>query len=369
MEYTVNRQALAAALSRVGAIIESRNTIPILSNILITARKGELRIEGTDLDMSAQETIRDGVNVIEEGSTTVSAKSISDIVRKLEGETVAFQEKDGRLELRAGRSQFKLHTLKPDDFPVLGDFEPTAEFSLTGEDIRKGLQRVRQAMSTDETRYYLNGVHFHIDEGKLHVVATDGHRLSIARIDNTPDISSLNNLIVPRKAVGELLRNLNANDGEIELAFNATRMRARIGDLTFISKLIDGTYPDYERVVPNSGRVKIHVDSEQLQNAIERVRVIASERTSAVRMDIEEEILKLSVRSPENGLAEDEVAAAINGDVKATPTISFNGRYMTELLGTLEGEIVIEINDANSPMKFTAADRPDDRHVLMPMRS
>lgn len=367
MEFTIDRAQLIKHLAHVEGIVESRNTIPVLSNVLIEATTAGLVITTTDLDIMARKTIAD-VDVKTPGKTTIQMSLLSAIIRKTpDGAQVHFKldGEKGRMVIVAGRARFALSTLSAEDFPLMTFKEAQSAFTLTTEAIEDALKRVKSAMSTEETRYYLNGVHFAIENGKMLAVATDGHRLSVAALAVEEIPGDLPPIIVPRKTVNEILKLTGSMEGDAAVEINERAMSFTMGDVVIQSKLIDGTFPDYQRVIPATHDIVVKVQADELVKAIDRVSTVSAEKTRQVVLDVSKSVIKFSVTSPETGTASEEVPVDADGELR----IGFNGRYLMDVLSGYGGELVeIQLGTETSPAKFRSAARPDDVHVLMPMR-
>ena len=327
MKFSIERGALLKAVAQAQSVVERRNTIPILANVLIEAEGAEVQFRATDLDIEVVD--KAPAQVERAGATTVSAVTLHEIVRKLpDGAlvTLADDGASGRLSVEAGRSHFNLATLPREDFPVMASSEYSANFSAPAPMLRRLFDKSKFAISTEETRYYLNGVYMHVaesDGGKvLRCVATDGHRL--ARIDaDLPDgAADLPGVIVPRKTVGELRKLLENDEVQIAVSVSETKVRFATPDITLTSKVIDGTFPDYTRVIPTGNTRRLEVDASEFAQAVDRVATVSSERSRAVKLSLGEDKLTLSVNAPDSGAAEEELAVAYGDealDIGSTP--------------------------------------------------
>jgi len=365
MKITIERAALLKTLVHVQSVVERRNTIPILSNVLLSTEGGRLRMSATDLDIQIIDSAE--ADIEREGTTTVPAQTLLDIVRKLpDGARVQLDVDGGRMKVVAGRSRFSIPCLPSEDFPNMprGDMEHT--IMLTTSALQQGFERTRFAMSTEETRYYLNGIYLHVIDGVLLAAATDGHRLARTRIETgDAPLVGMPSVIVPRKAVGEIVKLIGEYDGDIEIGVSRSKISFDIGNLSLTSKTVDGTFPDYARVIPVANNTAVTADVKTLSAAVDRVTTIASEKTRAVRMRVENGVIVLSVTSPENGTANDEVACESTGEID----IGFNARYFTEVLKYVDSENVeLRFDTGSSPVLIKDLSRPDDANVLMPMR-
>jgi DNA polymerase III subunit beta len=370
MKATIERATLLKGLSHVQSVVERRNTIPILSNVLLEATAaGQLRMMATDLDLQINESV--AASVDQPGSTTVSAHTLFDIARKLpEGAEVQLTVAEGRMAIVAGRARFSLGTLPRDDFPVIAEGELPTRFELPAEALKQVIDKTRFAISTEETRYYLNGIFLHASEdaGKpvLKAAATDGHRLARVTIDLPDGASGMPDVIVPRKCVAELRKLLDEVDGSVGVSLSGTKIRFDLGQAILTSKLIDGTFPDYNRVIPTANDKVLKLDPRSFEDGVDRVSTIATEKTRAVKMALDRDRITLSVTSPENGTAAEEVP----GDYAASPfEIGFNSRYLLDILGQIAGDQVeVHLADAAAPTLIRENDKAPALYVLMPMR-
>lgn len=368
MRVTVERAALLKALGHVQSVVERRNTIPILSNVLIEAEEDGLRLMATDLDLQIVETAP--AQTVQRGAITVAAHTIFDIVRKLpDGANIELSAADGRLSVSSGRSRFQLATLPRDDFPVFAEGDLPFTFSMPAASLRQTIDRTRFAISTEETRYYLNGIFLHVtDEAKpaLRAVATDGHRLARVAMPRPDGAAGMPDIIVPRKAVQEVRKLLDEVDGDVKIALSQSKIRFAFENATLTSKLIDGTFPDYSRVIPTANDRLLVVNTKLLSDGVDRVSTIATEKTRAVKLSMETDKITLSVTSPESGTAAEEVTAQYSAPALE---IGFNSRYLMDILGQIEGEAVeIHLADASSPTLIRETSESPALYVLMPMR-
>ena len=366
MKATIERATLLKGLSHVQSVVERRNTIPILSNVLIEASaEGTLRLMATDLDLQIDETVPAAVD--QAGATTVSAHTLFDIARKLpEGTQVELAAAEGRLAIRAGRYNSTLPTLPRDDFPVIAEGELPTVFELPAETLKQIIDKTRFAISTEETRYYLNGIFLHISDDMLKAAATDGHRLARVTVARPDGAEAMPDVIVPRKCVGELRKLLDEVDGSVGVSLSGSKIRFDLGQAILTSKLIDGTFPDYTRVIPTANDKLLKLDPRSFEEGVDRVATIASEKTRAVKMALDRDKITLSVTSAENGAAAEEVP----GDYAAAPfEIGFNSRYLLDILNQIEGDSVeVHLADAAAPTLIRENDKAPALYVLMPMR-
>jgi len=371
MKATIERATLLRCLSHVQSVVERRNTIPILSNVLIEAEGDTaLKIMATDLDLQVVETLN-AVSVDTAGSVTVSAHLLFDIARKLpEGSQVSLEATENKMTVKAGRSRFTLPTLPRDDFPVIVEGELPTNFEIPAATLAQLVDRTRFAISTEETRYYLNGIFFHVADEKLKAAATDGHRLARYTIACPDGASGMPDVIVPRKCVAELRKLLEeALDTNVEVDLSATKIRFTLGGesgVVLTSKLIDGTFPDYTRVIPTGNDKILKVDPKSLFDGVDRVATIATEKTRAVKMTLDTDKVTLSVTSPDNGNAAEEVPAKYDSE---GIEIGFNANYLKDILSQVEGDSVeLHLADAGAPTLIQQDEKSPSLYVLMPMR-
>ncbi|MFM2099493.1 MAG: hypothetical protein RLZZ366_1032 [Pseudomonadota bacterium] len=369
MKATIERATLLKSLGHVQSVVERRNTIPILSNVLIEANTdGSIRLMATDLDLQINESVEAQVETA--GSTTVSAHTLFDIARKLpEGSQVSLEAADGKMAINAGRARFNLSTLPRDDFPVIAEGELPTKFDLPAATLRQIIDSTRFAISTEETRYYLNGIFMHVTDDAdpvLKAAATDGHRLARVTVARPEGAAGMPDIIVPRKCIAELRKLLDEVDGTVEVSLSPSKIRFVLGAAVLTSKLIDGTFPDYSRVIPTGNDKLLRIDPKSFMEGVDRVATIASEKTRAVKMAVEKDKITLSVTSPENGTATEEVP----GDYSSDPIeIGFNARYLMEILQQVSSDTVeVHLADAAAPTLIRENEKAAALYVLMPMR-
>ena len=371
MKVTVERSELLKSLGHVHRVVERRNTIPILANVLIRADRSKLSLKATDLDVEVTDAI--AAEVGPAGSTTVPAHMFFDIVRKLpEGAQIILESSGDRaaLAIRAGRSRFTLQTLPESDFPDLAPGEMTHKFTLKAADLKRLIDKTQFAISTEETRYYLAGIYLHeAGAGKaqtLRAVATDGHRLAQMEIELPKGAEGMPGIIVPRKTVAEVQRLLEDNDAEVAIQLSPGKIRFTIGELILTSKLIDGTFPDYARVIPVNNDKELVVDKKEFEAAVDRVSTVSSERGRAVKLSITGGKLLLSVTNPDSGSANEELEVEYESD---PIDIGFNSRYLLDIAGQIESEAaVLKLADPGSPTLIQDKESKGALYVLMPMR-
>jgi DNA polymerase-3 subunit beta len=319
----------------------------------------------TDLDLQVDESVP--ANVDQAGATTVPAHTLFDIVRKLpEGSQVELDVSEGKMHLSAGRSRFHLSVLPRDDFPVISEGELPTRFELPAATLRQIIDKTRFAISSEETRYYLMGIFLHLADDQLKAAATDGHRLARIVLPKPDGADGMPDVIIPRKCVSELRKLLDELEGSVEVSLSPTKIRFGLGSAVLTSKLIDGTFPDYNRVIPTANDKLLKLDPKTFASGVDRVSTIASEKTRAVKMSLDRDKVTLSVTSPESGTATEEIPADYGAD---SLEIGFNARYLLDILNEIEGDTVeVHLADAAAPTLLRENDKSNALYVLMPMR-
>lgn len=370
MKITIDRTVLLKSLGHAQSVVERRNTIPILSNVRLGTDEETLRLTATDMDLEISEQVPAQVSA--RGSTTVPAHTLYDIVRKLpDGAQVDFQSAGGeRLTLRCGRSRFTLACLPVEDFPTLTTAELPQQFQIAAADLRGLIDRTRFAISTEETRYYLNGIYLHaLDHDGvpvLRAVATDGHRLARVEVPLPEGAAGMPGIIVPRKAVGEIRKLIDECNDPVTVALSETQIRVMVAGAVLTSKLIDGTFPDYERVIPEHNDKQLDVPCRRFKEAVDRVSAISSDRSRAVKLKVGDGVLELLATSPEHGSASEELEVEYRGDAME---IGFNSRYLLDITDQISGESArLSMADAASPTVLHELGDASAIYVLMPMR-
>jgi len=386
MKVTLERAALLKSLGHVHRVVERRNTIPILSNVLLRAEDMSLLLKATDLDLEVIERLAADVGAA--GATTVPAHILYEIVRKLpDGAQVSLESngESGQLQLRSGRSRFNLQALPDSDFPDLATGELGHAFNLAAGDLKRLIDKTQFAISNEETRYYLNGIFLHTTDVEGHMmlraVATDGHRLARVEIPAPDGAIGMPGVIVPRKAVSEVQKLIEDPGMEVRVEISAAKARfifgdpsansgqvpsANAGQVVLTSKLIDGTFPDYVRVIPSGNDKRLIVDRAPFAAAVDRVSTISSERGRAVKLAVAEAKLTLSVTNPDSGSATEE----LDVDYDSSPIdIGFNARYLLDITEQIDGDTVLfKLADPGSPTLVQDRDGAAALYVLMPMR-
>ncbi|MCB1445435.1 MAG: DNA polymerase III subunit beta [Rhizobiaceae bacterium] len=371
MRITLERSNLLKSLGHVHRVVERRNTIPILSNVLLRAEGANLRLKATDLDLEITEAAP--AMVEKAGATTVPAHLLYEIVRKLpDGSEVALtvNAEGTAMTVNSGRSKFSLQCLPEGDFPDLTAGSFSHSFKIKAADLKMLIERTQFAISTEETRYYLNGIYFHTVEAgdalKLRAVATDGHRLARAEIEAPSGSEGMPGIIIPRKTVGEIQKLVEDPEAMVQFEVSDAKVRLSFGDIVLTSKLIDGTFPDYQRVIPANNDKEMRVDVSTFASAVDRVSTISSERGRAVKLALSDGQMVLTVNNPDSGSATEELAVSYEGDPLE---IGFNARYLLDITGQLAGDdAVFKLADPGSPTIILDSASGDALYVLMPMR-
>ena len=370
MKFVIERAALLKSLAHVQSVVERRNAIAILSNVLLEAEGGQLKLSTTDMDVSITDAV--AAEIAQDGATTAPVHTLYDIVRKLpDGAQVELAMQDsGQLALRAGRSNFTLASLPREDFPMMPHTDLPHQFTLPAEELRALVDRTRFAISTEETRYYLNGIYCHATEAEgvkvLRAVATDGHRLARIQMPLPEGAEDMPGIIVPRKAVTELRKLIDESSDPIDVALSETRIRFTFDQVVLVSKLIDGTFPDYERVIPAENDKLLEVDTKSFAEAVDRVSTISTEKSRAIKLALDKGNLVLSATSPDAGTATEEIEVSYSSDAME---IGFNSRYLLDITHQIEGDgAQLSLSDAASPTIIQDTADSSALYVLMPMR-
>ena len=370
MKLSIERAALLRSLNHVQSVVERRNTIPILSNVMMKAEDGMLSLSTTDMDLEINESV--AANVSEAGATTAPAHTLHDIVRKLpDGADVelSLNAEGTQMTVKAGRSQFKLSCLPTTDFPEIGAGDLPTSFSLPAADMRALIDRTKFAMSTEETRYYLNGIYVHEAEREgvkvLRAVATDGHRLARFEMPLPDGAAGMSGIIIPRKAIGELRKLVDEAADSISITLSESKIRFAFDHVVLTSKLIDGTFPDYQRVIPEGNDKIVEIDAKLLTSAVDRVSTISDGKSRAIKIALNGKLMTVSASSAESGSATEEVE--VNGETDIE--IGFNAKYLLDITSQIEGEgCRFTLADEASPTIIQDNSDPSALYVLMPLR-
>lgn len=370
MKFSIDRAALLRSLNHVQSAVEKRNTIPILSNVLMKAEDGVLTLSTTDMDMEINESV--AAQVKEAGATTAPAGTLFDIVKKLPDDSeveIILDASGNQMSVKAGRSNFKLSCLPVADFPELNQGDMPTSFSLPANDLRALIDRTKFAMSTEETRYYLNGIYIHASENQgvkvLRAVATDGHRLARFEMPLPAGAENMPGVILPRKAVAELRKLVEEAGDVIQVGLSESKIRFNFDHIVLTSKLIDGTFPDYQRVIPQGNDKIVEVNPKAFSTAIDRVSTISDGKSRAIKITFEGKTMTLSANSPESGSATEDLE--INGNDNME--IGFNARYLMDITQQIEGDgCRLTLADSASPTIIQDTSDASSLYVLMPLR-
>ncbi len=371
MKLTIERAGLLRSLAHVHSVVERRTTIPILSNVRLDAGDGRLAVTATDMDIAVVETV--AAEVAQDGATTAPAHMLYEIVRKLPEGAQVDAELDGdggHLVLRSGQAEFSLPSQPAEEFPVMAEGEFTHRFALPAANLRRLIDKARFAISTEETRYYLNGIYLHTADtdggGALRAAATDGHRLSRIDVPLPDGAAGMPGVIVPRKTVGELRKLIEEYDGDVDVSLSETKVRFAFDQVVLTSKLIDGTFPDYNRVIPTDNDKVMEIDGKAFAEVVDRVATISTEKTRSVKLSLSKGQLVVSASSPDSASANEELA--VDYDSSALE-IGFNSRYLLDVTSQVDGErIRFAMADSASPTVVHDTGDADALYVLMPMR-
>ncbi len=364
MKLSVSRETLLNPLQAVIGVVERRQTMPILANVLIVAEKGRLSITATDLEVELVASAE--VDIKQDGQLTVPGRKLLDICKALaSGATISLTLKGDRLTIQSGRSRFSLSTLAAAEFPTVDDIQAIAKVSVNEAHMVWLLDKTHFAMAQQDVRYYLNGLLLETSDKSLRAVATDGHRLAMADIEVLSSDAAGKQVIVPRKGVIELQR-LLSKDGELTLEFGDNHVRAQVGDIRFTSKLIDGRFPDYQRVVPDNAKNIITADREALRQALSRTAILSNEKYRGIRLEVKDSGVVIQAHNPDQEEAEEELEVQYSGD---DIEIGFNVNYLLDALSAIESaEVTLALIDSNSSCLVNDTTREDVSYVVMPMR-
>ncbi|NWN83544.1 MAG: DNA polymerase III subunit beta [Halomonas sp.] len=366
MKFSISREALLRPLTLVAGVVERRQTLPVLSNVLIQVGEEEVALTGTDLEVELiGRTVASRVE--EPGGVTVPARKLMDICKSLPDQAeIQLSLEDGRAVLRSGRSRFTLSTLPVAEFPSIEDSQGSIELSLPRGMLKQLIDATSFAMAQQDVRYYLNGMLLEMRDNLIRTVATDGHRLAVSSRPAELNVESPQKLIVPRKGILELVRLLDDGEDPVSLTLGASHMRAHTGDFTFTSKLVDGKFPDYERVVPRGGDKVFIADRAELRQVLSRTAILSNEKYRGVRLHLEEGNLKVMANNPEQEEAEENVGIEYSGD---SLEIGFNVGYLVDVLNAIdEDRIQMTLADSNSSALMEQPGGGDALYVVMPMR-
>jgi DNA polymerase-3 subunit beta len=366
MKFRVSRDALLTPLNLVAGVVERRQTLPVLSNVLLNLDGSRLAITGTDLEVE----LVGRVNLDEPGEAgeiTVPARKLADICKSLpEGADIEISVVDGKATVRSGRSRFTLTTLPAREFPNIEDSIGTHQFTIQQGQLRRLIDRTGFAMAQQDVRYYLNGMYWELRSGRLRAVATDGHRLAICTLPGTLKELEDTQVVLPRKGVLELARLMQKDDEDVTIILGSNHLRATTADFTFTSKLVDGKFPDYERVLPRAADKTVEGSRLELRQSFTRAAILSNEKYRGVRLKLSDDTLEIVANNPEQEQAEESVSVRYSGD---SLEIGFNVGYLLDVLGVLSGENVrLSLSDSNSSALLEESDGGDSLYVVMPMR-
>ena len=365
MQFSIQREALLKPLQQVVGVVERRQTLPVLANLLVKVIDGKLSLTGTDLEVEMIATT--DANKLVEGETTIPARKLFDIVRALpDGAQIELKLNGDRVALNAGRSRFTLATLPATEFPTIDEIELVERVSLPEEVLRDLMERTAFAMANQDVRYYLNGMLLDLQEHTLRCVATDGHRLALKETKLDSKVSTRRQIIIPRKGVNELIGLFETGDGHVELEFGRNHLRVRRGEVVFTSKLIDGRFPDYEAVIPLGADKTAILDREVLRSALQRAAILSNEKYRGVKLELSSGKLRIVAHNPEQEEAVEELEA---DTVVSDLAVGFNVGYLLDALSALRGDRArLNLRDAQSSCLVQEDENDEARHVIMPLR-
>mgnify|MGYP001166268857 CR=1 FL=1 len=370
MEFTINRDILLKSLGHAYGIIEKKNALPILSNILLEAKNSKIKITATDLDIIYSEEVP-AEELKAEGSTTTSASILYDILRKLDQNTkVKFSLQSlNKLTLVSSNSKFNLLCLPSDNFPLLDEDIQQKSFEISSQKILKLLNKTKISISNDETRHYLNGIYLHKinleNKSFLSGVATDSHRLSFSRLEIDSN-TNFESIILPKKTIFQLIALLEQNESIVKISNNKSKIKFEMENGILISKIIDGRFPDYNKVIPKDNDKILEIKLNDFKNSIERVTTVSSDRKEGLKMDISQDVLQLTVNSPNSGEGVENIKVKFNSD---NMKISFNSRYLIDISSQIENEtIILCLKNPGSPVLIKDLSDKNSFHVVMPMK-
>jgi DNA polymerase III subunit beta len=365
MQFSIQREALLKPLQQVVGVVERRQTLPVLANVLVKVAATRLSLTATDLEVEMVASA--DVEKAGDGEITIPARKLFDIVRALpDGSRIDLKLNGDRVSLAAGRSRFTLTTLPASEFPTIDNLELVEKVALPEDALRDLMERTAFAMANQDVRYYLNGMLLDLQEHTLRCVATDGHRLAMKETALQSTVTARRQIIIPRKGVNELVGLLEAGDGQVELEFGRNHLRVRRGDVVFTTKLIDGRFPDYEAVIPLGADKSATLDREVLRGALQRAAILSNEKYRGVRLELSPGKLRIVAHNPEQEEAVEEVEAETQVNELA---VGFNVGYLLDALGALRGEKArLSLRDAQSSCLVQEQDNEQARHVIMPLR-
>lgn len=367
MKFCISKESLLTSLASVCGVIERRQTLPVLSNLLFNLSLDKLVITGTDLEVELVSTISEDLVVTEPGETTIPARKLLEICKNLPDKSqITFTVKKDKATVTSGKSRFSLSTLPADDFPSLEHIPADVKVQATKKELKKLFDSTSFAMALQDVRYYLNGLLLEVSSGKLRTVATDGHRLALSDLFQEVGLSSEHQVIIPRKGVVELQRLLDDSDDQLSIELSSNHIQAVIGPIRFTSKLIDGKFPDYERVIPLIGEKIIAIDKEMLKKALTRAAILSNEKYRGVRFSVSENNLSIQAHNPEQEEAQEEIMINYN---QAEFEVGFNVNYLIDAINCVNEDVVeLGFADTNSCCLISGGEEKSNRYVVMPMR-
>ena len=365
MKFQIEKETLLNPLQQIIGAVEKRQTMPALSNVLLRAKDNSLTLTATDLEIELVSQV--SMIIDEDGEITVPARKLLDICKSLPNEAmIKFSVKDAKALVQSGRSRFSLATLPAADFPALDNISSVYEFEIAQKTLADIIDKTAFAMAQQDVRYYLNGLMLEISSNYLRAVATDGHRLAYCEKETVADIADIKQVILPRKGVLELVRLLNDSDESAKITLGSNHLQVEFDGLRLTSKLIDGRFPDYNRVIPTDGHNVISAERDQLRQALIRASILSNEKYRGIRLILEKNLIKLQAQNPDQEEADVELEVDYNGD---DIEIGFNVNYMLDVLNVTQSDTVnAALRDSNSSFLLTYPDQDDCKYVIMPMR-
>ncbi len=365
MQLSIIREDLLKPLQQIIGAVERRQTMPALSNLLIRAKDGNLSITATDLEVELVASLE--LEIEDQGATTIPARKLLDICRSLPDQAkISINSSNEKIKVSSGRSRFSLATLPAEDFPTIDDLELDQNVLIKEGEFKSLIEKTAFAMAQQDVRYYLNGLLLELDAGQIRTVATDGHRLALSQLDHKSDIEGSRQIILPRKGVQELLRLLAQEDNQITVAIGKNHLRVNLANLQFTSKLIDGRFPEYQRVLPEECDNRAKIDKVLFKQALTRASILSNEKYKGIRLILDNNTMVIQAHNPEHEEAEDEIEIEYSGE---RIEVGFNVVYLLDVLNALESEkIEVIIQDANSSALIVSPESQASRYVVMPMR-
>lgn len=366
MKFTISREGLLQPLQLVSGAVERRHTLPILSNVLIKVSEGTLWLTGTDLEVELISSVKLSGS-FSDGEITVPAKKLVDIIRGINGESnIIFEVEENKAIIKSGRGKYTLSTLSASDYPNLEDWEGEVEFEVKQSDLKGLIEKTHFSMAQQDVRYYLNGMSLETEEHVIRTVATDGHRLALSTLDYTTAALPARQVIIPRKGVLEIIRLIEDNETLVKVQIGSNHIRIFSTDFIFTSKLVDGRFPDYRRVLPKGSDKAVWASRELLKAAFSRAMILSNEKFKGVRLNLASGELKITANNPEQEQAEEIVDVNYEGEELE---IGFNVAYLIDVLNVLNSEnVIFNLSDANASALIHAEGDESALYVIMPMR-